>query len=1246
MPFNIDTIAFSDGWNTGTASGLNANAGDIITATIDVTFQELFDADDVRYGGGSSSSLVGFDFSGNQAFELIGASSLESIFPTLYSGDNSTQLIQFTTDLGGGTTTFTLSPSTVNIQGIFANPVIICNEAYSIGTTSATSKIWINESITTCNLDYRLSSTNNSSDYRPTIELSNSSLVPNFSTTSTVLDANDTVTVNTIPFKYNGNYQTGGLTIRGTGLGTYSQSFQIIHTVRCIPVSIYTDGTNRIPAAYASSKYSNLFSSGLSSVSYGFDGSFGDVVSNGVQIPLNFNNIGLNNVYSFGRANNGFDTKYSYSNLSIIRTSDSEVSDVPLVQAKFTVSFDVDNIGDSPFSNGNTKVEVGIENLPSTVLNVEDYEQSYLSDYAQTTLGAVAISGSATGDASCITNYTATFNSTSSITVSFDVEYNSGAITQINNSSAPYFSINVKTQNHTLDYTNNDRVLLNVFRGVGLQDIPLNPVVIDNTVFIPHSFSDISDGVVSTTLDSIPVQDLVCASRFYIDWANRPNLRLNKITNKLVIKNTVTDYEIEVGSYDLNLQGFPLKDGRSPLVDETIVRGFKVPTDEIRNQVRIFNDGTVSDTEYYQFLIPFFVRWEEYKNLLVSNPPAAIIDALEPNNGLNYFIHRFDNIADYDIFFRLTFDSTDSDVSFIQDFDYQLNTNDYEAHADVTARSLKTYSEDGVTELLVDTTNAIDLGQKTKVEARWTMSSIPPLSFITVVFFAEELNNGSPTQIHRISSVNGLFDNSWFENDSNTSKIEVSIDGSDIVGVAYFNNETVNVDNIRIYPMLYSTNQPVEFTFSTEINVPTDGSFNGRVSSSGGEIVTWTLLDGYNETINIFSKTDRTGLTANELNGVCQDVVMTFSTKNPSNITGINFADDNVCGSIDLTLFDSLTSIILNTNPSLDSITNPNSSGLITLYRAQNTNISTIDFLGCNLSGEVDLSACSNLASITNFVSSNIISILRIFNCTSLTTLDLSGLIRLSGDVLIFGNTSMTTVNNPVSTDLITNYSIYSGNLTTLSVNTLNLSGIFRAYSMSNLTTITHQATANTFTVYEINNNSSLTSVNLNLLTGLGGDLQMQNCTSLSSILFPVTTQVFTRILMNNCNFTSIDFGNLSNIGGSINFSSNTSLSSVVNLSSSQTVTNLIGGNTALSTIDISNLTSFTNSGLDVSFNNSDLTVNAVNNILIHLESVLTPLGAGTGDIDLRNQLPSIPTGAGATAKTDLISLGYNVLTD
>ena len=102
-------------------------------------------------------------------------------------------------------------------------------------------------------------------------------------------------------------------------------------------------------------------------------------------------------------------------------------------------------------------------------------------DSAINTLGAGAVSGGATGDAASITNYTCTFNSTSQASVSFDVEWNAGAQAQIDSN---YFSIYFTTQNHLLGYSDSDKVTLQVFKGLGINNILLDPITVGT---IPNS---------------------------------------------------------------------------------------------------------------------------------------------------------------------------------------------------------------------------------------------------------------------------------------------------------------------------------------------------------------------------------------------------------------------------------------------------------------------------------------------------------------------------------------------------------------------------------------------------------------------------------------------------------------------------------------------------------------------------------------------------------------------------------------
>jgi hypothetical protein len=256
------------------------------------------------------------------------------------------------------------------------------------------------------------------------------------------------------------------------------------------------------------------------------------------------------------------------------------------------------------------------------------------------------------------------------------------------------------------------------------------------------------------------------------------------------------------------MRGYQLINNTIPLVNDTIIRGYKIPTNEIRNQVIIRNFDNVGDLYTYEVFFPFLIRWEKYRELLINNVPSELIDANEPFNGLNFFLHRYDLIADWGVYYRLQFYCVENDLEFRQNFDTQLNTVNYEAHTKVVSREVKTFSENGATELLIGSNNAVDLSQKTKIVAKWVMDFAPDPAETTVVFWSEQKNNGSPLNIDRISSINGLFEGSEFENEANDNKIQVTITGNEVEAVAFYNPDTTTQTNKTIYPVLYLPNMP------------------------------------------------------------------------------------------------------------------------------------------------------------------------------------------------------------------------------------------------------------------------------------------------------------------------------------------------------------------------------------------------------------------------------------------------------
>ena len=826
MPITILSKTFSDEFNTGTTTSLdNSNVGDKWIATINIEYQNVIDAGDGKNNGDfkwlayDSGDILGQQ-PGLQAFEANNDLSN-------YYYNNFTELLNgsflgasFSVTGFGGAINGTYAISKVlNVSGKF---IIIAQSGSNPNKTANNGTISITEPLTTANIDYRASGTTNPTDYNPTIKIKGGQ-VSNFYSTSEALDASS-ASVITIPFQFTGAYQTGSLTIAGVSFVGVVQKFELVHNFRAVPISIYDDGIDRLPVdfnASTSGKYSNLFN-GLDGKS-SMKGAFSDKVSGGLEVGFNVP-YGDTKFRTFDNKYIGGSTDYSVSNFAIVRTSDSYSTDLPIVEEKFTVTFDVDST-QTPFTNSSTKVKVGIENLPEDISKIEDYEQSFLSDYALEVLGAAAGTGNATGDALSISAYTATYNSSSQISISFDVDFTANAQTQIDLNSEPYFSIYVETQDHNKDYNNSDRTVLSVFSGVGIQKALLDPVTVNSTKFLTAPFTLDADAKVAADLSGFPVQLLSSNTSFSLDWTGRSDLRIDTITQTLVLKNTSTLEEIPLESTSIPVNTFTLISDEYPNSNYSVSKGFKIPSTEVRNLIQMVNISDVSSVRTFEVMFPFFVRWEDYTELIMNAIPSSILDANEPFSGKNYDLYRIDAIANWTLSFRVNFACSQGDNTFSQDFDYVIPTSTYDAHPEISARSIKTYELDGTTlqpTIAASGLQVIDSELDTVLEVVNTISPQPSsIADFEMEFYVEAFENGSPTKIQRISSVNNLLSSSWFgDSGSGDGLILKTINGSgNPVGTCFFNvSNLAQYDKYRVYPTYYTTTVPPFSEYAMSFN--------------------------------------------------------------------------------------------------------------------------------------------------------------------------------------------------------------------------------------------------------------------------------------------------------------------------------------------------------------------------------------------------------------------------------------------
>jgi len=310
-------------------------------------------------------------------------------------------------------------------------------------------------------------------------------------------------------------------------------------------------------------------------------------------------------------------------------------------------------------------------------------------------------------------------------------------------------------------------------------------------------------------------------------------------------------------------------------------------------------------------------------------------------------------------------------------------------------------------------------------------------------------------------------------------------------------------------------------------------------------------------------------------------------------------------------------------------------------------NLSFVDFYGALPStvgstiGTLDLSGCTNAlvvwlgGPVTTAIAlpSNLVE-LRIANvaATSMTfaSLDVSG----SDIATFFANygdfTAGLDLSNCASlTSINLDYCSFGTlDLTTLSLDTFNAgAALFTSVDMSGIATLTSiVANAATFTSIDASGCSSLSSVNFTEATFASVDLS--NCPSLSNV--SIANGTYGSFTLNLSGCTSITDLN-TNLGFPFGASS-------LNITG---CTSLVGIFLPVAT-DLTTVTLTVLNAASVVMAGAALNVASVNAILIAADAN----GALSGTMDLSGGTSAAPTGAGITAKNNLIAKGWIVATN
>lgn len=228
-------------------------------------------------------------------------------------------------------------------------------------------------------------------------------------------------------------------------------------------------------------------------------------------------------------------------------------------------------------------------------------------------------------------------------------------------------------------------------------------------------------------------------------------------------------------------------------------------------------------------------------------------------------------------------------------------------------------------------------------------------------------------------------------------------------------------------------------------------------------------------------------------------------------LTSTIIRETGIVGVVDFSNIDVSGSFEAHTNPTLTGILHKTTANLFARYWAYNTGITTLDLSPLqSLSGDIRLHTNASLSSLTFY--SNITqqpSIISIHNCSSLTTLDLSGFININGGIVLHNNQAMTSYTfPPVMGTGSCAITIYENDaLTSLDLSGVRLTNNNFFYRMDSLTSITFAASSDPITLLDIFENASLTSIDLSTLTFAATTtrIQVYQCASLTSFTPPTT---------------------------------------------------------------------------------------------------------------------------------------------
>lgn len=628
------------------------------------------------------------------------------------------------------------------------------------------------------------------------------------------------------------SYQYGNATIQGVSIVSatiYSTKYKIIHYLTIPPYLKYNEVLD-FEGGIKPSDWNNL-----NCQKFIFD----------IAALYDYTNPNEGVIESFTarKGNTGFydenfntnKTNYYIDAVAYTNADGDVIDSIGLSTAETNITITVKNTVDNPFSNNNTKFVLGIFKVPTSqdeyYQNGNDLDKNFLYDRALQTVGSASVNGDKYGDTDrqILKTVVGTFVNSNTITITCKASMLQNVVDSFEASETPKYLLFVTVQNHTLATAVSDLVTLKV----DLSEFSIittdETMITINNRFLRHYEHDRDTEGIDPTIDIFPEDEVVAASRFYIDRTGREDdeIILTSVSGKVKAKNSVTNEEFELDGFTMQTESYPFV-GDSQYMNVQVARQFHIPLASIRKYITLKRREDLDDTNkrWYEMNYPFKVRWEYWQKLAGVN--SAFFDTSEPNNGFNHEWHRYTTLTNWKLYCEINVKATKNGEAQEYTLEEAMVSYDYSSNPDFITKHIKSYDPDDNTELFDGVSDRYITGFKNTLIKATFEKELPPINPV-IVLYIEVYEKGGIYGSRRMSSNWESDSDTWFLSTVIVQKTQVTIDDNAAIGEALVDFSKIPTEaQFKISARIYETggglltDDSIQLTTDDGVNITID----------------------------------------------------------------------------------------------------------------------------------------------------------------------------------------------------------------------------------------------------------------------------------------------------------------------------------------------------------------------------------------------------------------------------------------